>query len=206
MKILSAEFVTGAAHPSQFPASLLPEVAFAGKSNVGKSSLINALLDRKHLVKTSSTPGKTREINFFLVNGAFFFVDLPGYGYAAAPKHVQRGWRPLLEAYLTGRVPLRGAVLIVDARHDPSPLDVQMKDFLMAHRVPILVVANKADKLSRGQVPGQLKTIARELELPEPPLAYSSKTGEGRDALWALLTAWLRAPAREIPQGNEVRP
>jgi len=206
MKILSAEFVTGAAHPSQFPASVLPEVAFAGKSNVGKSSLIGALLGRKRLVKISSTPGKTREINFFLVNGAFFFVDLPGYGYAQAPKHVQRGWQALLEAYLTGRNALRGAVLIVDARHDPGPLDVQMKVFLAAHRVPILVVAHKADKLPRGRLPERLNAVARALELPQPPLACSSRTGEGRDALWALLAAWLTAPAREHPRVQEARP
>jgi GTP-binding protein len=206
MKILSAEFVTGAVQPSQFPASLLPEVAFAGKSNVGKSSLINALLNRKHLVKTSSTPGKTREINFFRVNGAFTFVDLPGYGYAEAPKQVQRGWQALLEGYLTGRAVLRGVVLIVDARHDPSPLDIRLKDFLASHGVPILAVANKADKLPRSQAPAQLKAIARQMDLPDPPLAYSSKTGEGRDALWARLNAWLRAPASAGRHGREVHP
>jgi GTP-binding protein len=203
MKILSAEFVTGAVQPSQFPASVLPEVAFAGKSNVGKSSLINALLGRKHLVKTSSTPGKTREINFFLVNGAYSFVDLPGYGYAEAPKQVQRGWQALLEGYLTGRAPLRGVVLIVDARHDPGPLDVAMKDFLASYGVPILAVANKVDKLSRSQVPARLAAIARQLDLAEPPVAYSSKAGEGQDALWARLNALLRAPARHIRNGSD---
>ena len=205
MKILSAEFVTGAVQPSQFPASVLPEVAFAGKSNVGKSSLINALLNRKHLVKTSSTPGKTREINFFRINGAFSFVDLPGYGYAEAPKQVQRGWQALLEGYLTGRAPLRGVVLILDARHDPSPLDRQMKDFLESYGVPVLAVANKVDKLSRSQVPAQLAAIARQMDLPEPPLAYSSKTGEGRDALWARLNELLRAPARAVLTRRDAR-
>jgi GTP-binding protein len=199
MKILAAEFVTGAAHPSQFPRSVLPEVAFAGKSNVGKSSLINTLLGRKRLVKTSSTPGKTREINFFRINDGFQFVDLPGYGYAEAPKAVQHGWRTLLEAYLTGRENLRGVVLIVDARHLPGPLDRQFRDFLAAHGVPLLLVANKADKVSRNDLAARLEGIAQALEWPERPLAYSAKTGLGRDALWTLLNAWLRPPAASRP-------
>lgn len=206
MKILAAEFVTGAAQPSQFPRSVLPEVAFAGKSNVGKSSLINALLGRKHLVKTSSTPGKTREINFFRINDAFLFVDLPGYGYAEAPKAVQQGWQLLLESYLTEREPLRGVVLIVDARHEPSPLDRRLKDFLASHGVPVLLVASKADKLSRNESAAQLARIAAAFDLLDPPLAYSSKTGLGRDALWTRLNAWLRAPRGTRPSGAEVHP
>ena len=203
MKILSAEFVTGAVRPAQFPASVLPEVAFAGKSNVGKSSLINALLNRKHLVKTSSAPGKTREINFFRINDAFLFVDLPGYGYAEAPKEVQRGWQVLLEGYLTRRAPLRGIVLIVDARHAPSPLDVQLKAFLTSHGVAITIVANKIDKVSRSQVAAHLNTIVRDLELAELPIPFSSKTGEGMDALWARLNEWVRNPSSLRMSGKE---
>jgi GTP-binding protein len=199
MKILAAEFVTGAVQPSQFPRTVLPEVAFAGKSNVGKSSLINALLNRKHLVKTSSTPGKTREINFFRINDAFQFVDLPGYGYAEAPKAIQRGWQQLLESYLTGRDPLRGVVMIVDARHESSPLDRALKDFLSSHGVPLLIVASKADKLGRNEITANLARIAEGLDLPEPPLAYSSKSGLGRDALWSKLQAWLRNKPNKIP-------
>jgi GTP-binding protein len=206
MKILAAEFVTGAAQPSQFPRSVLPEVAFAGKSNVGKSSLINALLGRKHLVKTSSTPGKTREINFFRINDAFLFVDLPGYGYAEAPKAVQQGWQLLLETYLTEREPLRGVVLIVDARHEPSPLDRRLKDFLDSHGIPLLLVASKADKVSRNESAAQLARIAAGFDLLEPPLAYSSKTGLGRDALWMRLNAWLRAPRGTRPSRTEAHP
>jgi GTP-binding protein len=206
MKILAAEFVTGAAQPSQFPRSVLPEVAFAGKSNVGKSSLINALLNRKHLVKTSSTPGKTREINFFRINDAFLFVDLPGYGYAEAPKAVQQGWQLLLETYLTEREPLRGVVLIVDARHEPSPLDRRLKDFLDSHGIPLLLVASKADKVSRNESAAQLARIAAGFDLLEPPLAYSSKTGLGRDALWMRLNAWLRAPRGTRPSRTEAHP
>jgi GTP-binding protein len=214
MKIQSAEFVTGAAQPSQFPRSVLPEVAFAGKSNVGKSSLINALLNRKHLVKTSSTPGKTREINFFRINDAFLFVDLPGYGYAEAPKAVQQGWQLLLETYLAARETLRGVVLIVDARHEPSPLDLRLAAFLQSHGVAILPVASKSDKLSRNEAAAQLAAIGRALKLPEPPLAYSAKTGLGRDALWTRLNAWLRATPQRggraaqatHPSADEARP
>lgn len=196
MKILSAEFVTGAVRPSQFPVSVLPEVAFAGKSNVGKSSLINALLNRKHLVKTSSTPGKTREINFFRINDSFLFVDLPGYGYAEAPKEVQRGWQALLEGYLTGRNTLRGVIVIVDSRHAPSPLDRQLVEFLASHGVPTAVVANKIDKLSRSQITTQLSEIAGDLELSGLPIPFSSKTGAGREALWSRLEAWVRRQAK----------
>ncbi len=191
MKVLSAEFIISAARAAQFPHSLLPEVAFAGKSNVGKSSLINSLLNRKHLVKTSATPGKTRQINFFSINGAFLLVDLPGYGYAAVSKREQAGWGGLVEQYVAQREPLRGLVLIVDARHEPGPLDVQMRQWLAARRVPHLVVANKADKLSRGQVQEHMQRIAQGLALPEPPLAFSSHSGAGRAELWARLRPWL---------------
>jgi len=206
MKIQAAEFVIGAAQPSQFPRSLLPEVAFAGKSNVGKSSLINALLNRKRLVKTSSTPGKTQQINFFRINDAYHFVDLPGYGYADVPRAVQQTWRALLEAYLTGREPLRGVVLIVDARHDPSPLDLQLKAYLQAHGVPLLLVASKADKLSRSEIPAQMQALAKTLDAAEPPLAFSSRTGLGRDALWTRLHAWLRGPAGAGQRRAEAHP
>ncbi len=121
MKIVSAEFLISAVSPEQFPPPYVPEIAFLGKSNVGKSSLINVLLNRKHLVKTSGTPGKTRAINFFLINGRFRFVDLPGYGFAKGPEAERRAWKGLSESYLSGREALRGVVMIVDARHPAAP-------------------------------------------------------------------------------------
>jgi GTP-binding protein len=193
MKIDSAEFLQSAVSPRGFPPSFLPEVAFAGKSNVGKSSLINALLRRKHLVKTSSTPGKTQAINFFLINGRFRFVDLPGYGFAKVPLEVRRDWEGLIAGYLRGRTCLRGVVVILDARHDPGALDLQLKGWLDAAGLPALYVANKVDKLKRAQVSARLQALAAALALPELPIACSAVTGVGKPELWRALGEWLRA-------------
>ncbi len=135
-------------------------------------------------------------INFFRVNGAFLLVDLPGYGYARAPREVTDRWEGLVTAYLLERSVLQGVVLLVDARHAPGPLDQQMKAWLEAAALPYLVVANKIDKLRRGQRAGHLRRLAEGLELPEAPLAFSAQTGEGRAALWKVLDTWLRAPVR----------
>lgn len=191
MKILSARFLVSAAAAQQYPPPDVPEIAFVGKSNVGKSSLINTLLNRKNLVKTSSTPGKTRLLNFFLINDAFRFVDLPGYGYAKVSKSEQAGWRKLCERYLKGRENLRGVVMIVDIRHTPGALDAEMREWLAHADVPVLVVASKADKLSRAQIAKHLEEAAEALGEPEPPLAFSAKTHLGRDTLWARLSPWL---------------
>ena len=192
MKIHSAEFLIGAASPGQFPTSSLPEVAFAGKSNVGKSSLINVLVNRKNLVKTSSTPGKTRQINFFLINDQFRLVDLPGYGFARAPREEQARWQTLIESYLRGGSFLHGVVLIVDARHDPGPLDQQMVGWLRAFNRPFLVVANKIDKLKRSQVNQHLNRIQQTLGLAAPPLGFSALKGTGKNELSAAMSQWLR--------------
>jgi len=191
MKILSAEFLVSAAAARQFPPPYVPEIAFLGKSNVGKSSLINALLNRRNLVKTSGTPGKTRLVNFFLINDAFRFVDLPGYGFAKVPESERRQWRKLAEDYLRGRENLRGVVLIVDIRHVPSPLDVEMRAWLAHFGVPALIVANKADKLARSQIAKQLAEVSRLLPAEQPPVAFSAQSHLGRDALWARLRPWL---------------
>jgi GTP-binding protein len=194
MKIVSAEFLLSAVAPRGYPPPFLPEVAFAGKSNVGKSSLINVLLNRKQLVKTSSTPGKTQAINFFLINGHFRFVDLPGYGFANVPLAVRRGWEGLVTSYLEARPCLRGVVVILDVRHDPGPLDRQLKAWLDATGSTALYVANKVDKLKRSQVAGRLRALAAGLELPAPPLACSASTGAGRTEIWRTLGEWVRAP------------
>ena len=201
MKIVSAEFVQSAVSPRGFPPPVLPEVAFAGKSNVGKSSLINSLLHRKHLVKTSATPGKTQAINFFRINERWMFVDLPGYGYANVPRDVRAGWEGLVSGYLRDRDALRGVVVILDARHDPGPLDAQLKAWLEGAGLPALYVANKVDKLSRAQVQPRLRAMAAALALPTPPLAVSAHNGAGSPAVWQQLGAWLRGPAqREAPR------
>lgn len=192
MKIQSAEFLIGAASPGQFPSSSLPEVAFAGKSNVGKSSLINVLVNRKRLVKTSSTPGKTRQINFFLINQAFRLADLPGYGFARAPKAEQASWQQLVETYLQEGQFLQGVVLIVDCRHAPGPLDQQMVTWLNAFQRPHLVVANKIDKLKRSQISAQMEKLRKGLGLASDPLPFSAQTGAGKPELLRAMGEWMR--------------
>ncbi len=191
MKVTSSELVLSAAAPRQFPQTTLPEVAFAGRSNVGKSTLINSLLNRKGLVKTSATPGKTQLINFFIINQQFHCVDLPGYGYAKVPDSVSAGWRKLIEAYLSQREQLTGVVLIVDSRHGPTKQDQQLKEWLDFHQRPTLVVANKIDKLRKNDIPKQLKLIRETLHLTEPPLKHSSLDKLGRSEIWKALGPWL---------------
>ena len=193
MKISTAVFVTSAVSPAQYPRQPLPEVAFAGRSNVGKSSLINTLVHRKSLVKTSATPGKTRAINFFLVNQRFLLVDLPGYGYARVPRAVQASWRPMVEAYLQQRHTLQAVVHIVDLRHPPSPQDQQLRAWLRQHDITTVTVATKADQVTRGQRAAHIQVIRQELALPpdEPVLLFSAHNHEGRLQLWHCLGVFL---------------
>ncbi len=186
MKVLSAEFVLSAKEPSHYPPAVLPEIAFAGRSNVGKSSLINTLLNRKGLARTSNTPGRTQEINFFSVNDRLYFIDLPGYGYAKVPEKIRKNWGPMIETYLGGRQTLRLVVLILDVRRDPSEEDRQLIDWLQHYRLSFLIVLTKTDKLSRNQCGDRQRRISAELHLaPETPLiAFSAKTGDGKDLLW----------------------
>ena len=191
MKIKSAGLLESAAGANQFPDLVMSEIAFAGRSNVGKSTLINSLLTRKKLVKTSSTPGKTRLINFFLINEIFCLVDLPGYGFAKVPAEMRESWRKLIETYLSRRDNLRGVVLIIDIRHGPTAQDRQLKSWLDFHRRPMLVVASKSDKLSRGKCASQLQKIKKDLELTQLPLPHSSLNKEGRGQIWKALDGWL---------------
>ena len=191
MKIKTARLLESAAKASRFPKTSLPEVAFSGRSNVGKSSLINSLLMRRKLVKTSSTPGKTQLINFFLINEDFCFVDLPGYGFAKVPEKVRFKWRSLIESYLSQRKNLKGVVLIVDIRQGPTNQDRQLLEWLEHHSRPVLVVAGKADKLGRGQRQRRIQTIRDELQLGNMPLAHASPNREGRQEIWKVLFPWL---------------
>ncbi|MCU0584595.1 MAG: ribosome biogenesis GTP-binding protein YihA/YsxC [Desulfobacterales bacterium] len=198
MLIKSAQFLTSAARPEQFPAPDLPEVAFAGRSNVGKSSLINTLVNRKKLVLTSSTPGKTRLINFFRVNDAFMFVDLPGYGYAKVPHVERRGWRPMIERYLTGRESLKAVVVILDVRRTPGPEEVQLLAWLEESDIPPVLVVTKADKLSKSVRAKQLNLIAEAIGVdPEELLLFSSKTRHGWDALWKAILELTQPPPED---------
>ena len=187
MKIHSAEFLLSASTTRQFPAATLPEIAFAGRSNVGKSTLINSLLNRKKLVKTSATPGKTQLINFFKVNDKFYFVDLPGYGYAKVPESVRRKWQNLVEAYLSERETLRNVVLIIDCRHNPTVQDRQLLEWLEYYQRPSLIVASKIDKLKRGQVQKHLEKIKHDLSIDSVPLGHSSMQYGRREEIWKKL-------------------
>lgn len=190
--IRSAEFVTAAVRPDQYPRDDLPEVAFAGRSNVGKSSLINCLIQRKKLVRTSRTPGQTQTINFFRINNAFCFVDLPGYGFAKVPENIRAKWRPMVETYLTGRENLRGMVLIMDARHSPTPDDLKLWQWLKNRHIPAIPVLTKADKLSRTKWSSQRKLAATSLGILENSIiTFSSVTKEGRAELLEHLNVWI---------------
>jgi GTP-binding protein len=186
MKVLSADFVLSAKEPIHYPPATLPEIAFAGRSNVGKSSLINTLLKRKGLARTSNTPGRTQEINFFSVNDRLYFIDLPGYGYAKVPEKIRKNWGPMIETYLSLRQTLRLVVLILDVRRDPSEEDRQLIGWLQHYRLSFLIVLTKIDKVSRNQRGDQQRRINAELNLaPETPLIpFSAKTGDGKDLLW----------------------
>lgn len=195
MKITSATFVSSVMDPEQYPNDRRPEFAFVGRSNVGKSSLMNALLGRNGLAKTSGTPGKTQTINFFDVNGRFYFVDLPGYGFAKVPLHVKNHWGRVMIAYLRDRPPLRLVAQLVDGRRKPTENDLEMLELLDEAEVPTLIVATKMDKLKRSQRRRNLDTIRQTLELDDDALIipFSTVSGEGRRELWAVIEDSLAA-------------
>jgi GTP-binding protein len=188
MIVKSADFVTSAVKPSQYPEALYPEAAFAGRSNVGKSSLINTLVNRKRLVKTSATPGRTQLINFFTVNDRVSLVDLPGYGYARVPASVRRNWGPMIETYLKGRETLRAVVLIMDVRRIPGIEEQNFIDWLeLYHRTPILVLT-KADKLSKSAQKKQRQAIGAAIGVDETALIlFSAKTRLGKPEVWSAI-------------------
>jgi len=183
--IKSAEFVTSAVKPSQYPPAVLPEIAFAGRSNVGKSSLINTLINRKRLVKTSSTPGRTQLINFFNINEKFSFVDIPGYGYAKVPVSVKKNWGPMIETYITTRETLKGVVLIMDIRRTPKREEMNMLDWLSHYYISTILVLTKSDKLSKTKQKKQLAEIANTLSADKNNLIlFSAKSRQGKDEVW----------------------
>ena len=189
MKIDSVGFVTSAGNASECPQGTHPEIAVSGRSNVGKSSLLNSLLGRKGLAMVSGTPGKTQRLNYFLVNDQFHVVDLPGYGYARAPNSVRNQWRQMMQDYLRTRRQLVAVIQLVDSRHAPSREDREMVQWLRDENLPFCLVATKMDKLRQSERQPALRAIAGALELPgtQPFVPYSSQTGEGR----AALLAWI---------------
>ncbi|MEP6764655.1 MAG: ribosome biogenesis GTP-binding protein YihA/YsxC [Gemmatimonadaceae bacterium] len=186
------------------PTVTLPEVAFAGRSNVGKSSLLNVLLRRKALARVSNTPGRTRQINFFSVNKQFVLADLPGYGYAKISKARKAEWRPLIEGYLTNSPTLAGVVMLLDVRHDPSNDDLQMLDFLADLGAPTIVVATKVDKLGTVVAAERITALSESLGLDaEQVVSFSARTGEGRDTLAIALNELLLQPAWRVADVTE---
>ncbi|MFN2455032.1 MAG: ribosome biogenesis GTP-binding protein YihA/YsxC [Pyrinomonadaceae bacterium] len=182
----STEFVKSAFSEADWPRAELPEIAFLGRSNVGKSSLINSLLGVKGLARTSSTPGRTQSLNFFLVNNRFHFVDLPGYGYARVPKAIKQTWGEMAENYLAKRPSLVLSIQIVDSRHEPTTLDLQLHDWLQHHMKPQLIVATKSDKLSQNELRKSVERI-RQMMNAEKVITYSATTRRGRDEIWRTI-------------------
>lgn len=193
--IKNAKFVTSVGIGSELPESRSAEIAIVGKSNVGKSSLINSLCGRNKLAKTSATPGKTRLINYFLLNDEFYLVDLPGYGYAAAPKEEQQKWGQLIEGYLSsGRV--THIYMLIDIRHEPTVLDRQMFGYILYYGIPYTLIATKADKLARSKRRQAANAAAKLLGAPPYAVAYSSETGDGREELLQRIDAVVHPQAK----------
>ncbi len=192
MKLSSSEFIKSAFREADWPRDPKAEIAFMGRSNVGKSSLINSLLGTKGLARTSSTPGRTQSLNFFLVNDRFRFVDLPGFGYAKVPQIIRSSWGDMVTSYLAKRTQLVLSIHVVDSRHEPTTQDMQLHEWLEHFARPRLVVATKSDKLSNNEVKKNIERVKRTLN-EDTVVAYSVRTGQGRDQVWQAIENALSA-------------
>ena len=186
MKVHNVQMIGSFVRPEQFPTEGLPEIALAGRSNVGKSSFINRMIGRKALARISSKPGKTQQLNFYKIEEQFFFVDVPGYGYAKVSKSERAAWGRMIETYFTGREQLKAVVLIVDIRHNPTNDDCMMYDFLKHYNIPVIVVATKADKIPRGKWDKHKKIVKETLQMDgnDPLFIFSSEKGLGFEEVW----------------------
>lgn len=186
MNVTKSEFIISAVKPAQYPEDALPEFALAGRSNVGKSSLINCLLQRKNLARISSKPGKTQTINFYRINDRLYFADVPGYGFAQVPKSVRAAWGKMMEAYLQKREPLKAVIQVIDVRHPPTADDKTMYQFLKHYGIPVIVVATKADKISKAKWQQHVKVVREGLQVQagDALILFSSETTYGKENLW----------------------
>ncbi|MBY6051010.1 ribosome biogenesis GTP-binding protein YihA/YsxC [Cytobacillus firmus] len=193
MKVTSSEIVISAVKPDQYPESDLPEFALAGRSNVGKSSFINKMLNRRGLARISSKPGKTQTLNFYLINEILHFVDVPGYGYAKVSKKEREAWGKMIETYLTNREQLKAVVLIVDLRHPPTSDDIMMYNFLKHYEIPCVVIATKADKIPKSKWQKHMKITKETLDIDpnDQIIMFSSETGYGKDQAWSALKSYM---------------
>lgn len=193
MQVHQAEIVISAVRPEQYPATQIPEIALAGRSNVGKSSFINTLINRKNLARTSSKPGKTQTLNFYLIEKVFHFVDVPGYGYAKVSKSEKAKWGQMIETYLTEREQLQAVISVVDARHEPSKDDIQMYQFLKYYDIPTIVVATKIDKIPRGKWNKHESMIKKALDFQSEDdfILFSAETKHGKEAAWAAIEPFI---------------
>ena len=187
---MDVEFIISAFREAQYPPSDRPEIAFAGRSNVGKSSLINTLINRKSLAKTSSKPGRTQSINFFRVAQSLYFVDLPGYGFARVPINIKKSWQYMVENYLRSRSSLKAVVVIIDIRRDLASGDIDLLNWLKHYNIPSILVLTKADKVSRQQAQTRANMIGRKFAeiFPITPTVFSAKTRQGREEIWEKIT------------------
>ncbi|MFJ7974720.1 ribosome biogenesis GTP-binding protein YihA/YsxC [Peribacillus sp. JNUCC 23] len=193
MKVTSADIVISAVKPEQYPNESIPEFALAGRSNVGKSSFINKMINRKNLARTSSKPGKTQTLNFYIINDMLHFVDVPGYGYAKVSKTERAAWGKMIETYFTNRDQLKAALLIVDLRHPPTKDDIMMYGFFKHYDLPVIVVATKADKIPKGKWQKHLKVTRETLDMEkeDETIVFSGETGQGKDEAWGLLKKFM---------------
>ncbi|GEK58070.1 YihA family ribosome biogenesis GTP-binding protein [Marinococcus halophilus] len=193
MKVHKSELVISAVSPKQYPEGGLPEIALAGRSNVGKSSFINSLLARKNLARTSSKPGKTRTLNFYNIEDRFLFVDVPGYGYAKVSKSERAAWGEMMEEYLKSRDVLKAAFLIIDFRHEPTKDDIAMYDYLKFHELPVVIIATKADKITKNKRPRHLKRVKETLNLKseDQTVVFSAETAQGKDEAWRAIEQFI---------------
>ncbi|SFJ11053.1 GTP-binding protein [Paenibacillus sp. UNC496MF] len=206
MKISNVEFVISAVRPNQYPDDALPEFALAGRSNVGKSSLINRMINRKGLARTSSQPGKTQQLNYYRVNDRVYLVDFPGYGYAKVSKVQRQQFGEMIETYLSEREPLKMVLHIIDIRHAPSKDDVLMYDWLKHYDIPVCVVTTKADKIPKSQWPKHVKIVKEALGFrpTDRHVLFSSETGLGREELWAVMEGMIAESGEEAAETEEV--